>query len=194
MSDDRGFKRAIDDWLSSGSDRTPTPAVNAVLLAVQSTPQERDLRIPWRTPPMPAPLRLAAAIAIASVVGYAGLSLLNPPNGPGAVTPTPSPTTPAPSLTPEPTLAPIDTTGWVTYTSSLYELSIGHPPGWEEIPASRLWSYEVDTNDWLSPGMEAFFTADGLGVRVSTWGVPWIQASPTTRRGTMSRPGSSSTA
>ena len=39
MSDDRAFERAVDDWLEDGSDRTPRPAVDAVLLAIKTTPQ-----------------------------------------------------------------------------------------------------------------------------------------------------------
>ena len=104
MSDDRAFERAVDDWLADGSDRTPRPAVDAVFLAVKTTPQERDLRIPWRTPPMSVPLRLAAGIAIVAVVGFAALTVFRPGAGPGSgPTPTPSATlapTPSPSLLP----------------------------------------------------------------------------------------------
>ena len=57
MNDDRAFERATRDWLEAGSDRTPPPVMDAVFLAVRTTPQERDLRIPWRTPTMPKSLR-----------------------------------------------------------------------------------------------------------------------------------------
>jgi hypothetical protein len=101
MSDDRAFERAMDNWLADGSDRTPLPVVDAVLLAVKTTPQERDLRIPWRTPPMSAPLRLAAGIAIVAVIGFAALTVFRPGTGPGTVSsPTPSATlVPSPSPT-----------------------------------------------------------------------------------------------
>ena len=78
MNDDQLFERAVDDWLDAGSDRTPRPAVDAVLLAIRTTPQERDLRIPWRIPNMSNPLRLGAAIAVIAVVGVLGLNFLSP--------------------------------------------------------------------------------------------------------------------
>jgi TolB protein len=77
MSDDRGFERAMHAWLESGSDQTPAAAIDAVLLAVRTTPQERGLRAPWRTPYMNTPLRLAAALAAVAVLGVAGLLYLN---------------------------------------------------------------------------------------------------------------------
>jgi hypothetical protein len=85
MNDDQTFERAMLEWLDAGSDRTPRPAVDAVLLAVKTTPQERDLRIPWRTPAMNTPLRFAAALVIVAVIGAAGVTLLNraPIVGPG---------------------------------------------------------------------------------------------------------------
>jgi hypothetical protein len=107
MSDDQAFEHAVDDWLADGSDRTPQPAVDAVLLAVKTTPQERDLRIPWRTSPMSLPLRLAAGIAIIAVIGFAALTVFRPGTGPGVgAGPTPTPSaTPAPTSTPTSTAA-----------------------------------------------------------------------------------------
>ncbi len=52
MNDDRAFERATREFLEDGSDRTSAATIDAVLLAVRTTPQERDLRIPWRTAPM----------------------------------------------------------------------------------------------------------------------------------------------
>jgi TolB protein len=90
MSDDRTFERAMQAWLESGSDRTPSAAVDAVLLAVRTTPQERGMRAPWRTSDMNTPMRLAATFAAVAVLGVAGLLYLN--RGPGVVaTPTTSP-------------------------------------------------------------------------------------------------------
>jgi hypothetical protein len=176
MSTNRDFDRIAGAWLAEGPKELNDRVLDAALDEVHLTHQRRRIAVPWRLPPMNTPVRLVAVVAIIAVVGYAGLTFLNLSSDVGArPSPTPSPTlapTATPGPTPGPTLPPIDTTGWVTYESSLYELSIGHPPGWEEIPASRPWSYEVDTNDWLSPGMEAFFTADDAGVRVSAWGVP----------------------
>ena len=75
---DQLFERAVRDWLEDGSDRTPRPAIDAVLLAVKTTRQERDLRIPRRFTQMPTYMRLAAGIAI---VPMHGLTLTTLPRG-----------------------------------------------------------------------------------------------------------------
>lgn len=97
MRDDRAFERAVADWLADGSDRTPTAAVDAVLLAVRSTAQERDLGIPLRTLRLSTSLRLAAVIAIAAVIGVGAFNAFAPGTGPGS-TPAPTPTTFAPLI------------------------------------------------------------------------------------------------
>jgi hypothetical protein len=78
VTDHRGFEHAVDDWLAEGSDWNPQPAVDAVLLAIKTTSQERDLRIPWRNATLPARMRLAAGIAIVAMVGVAVLSISRP--------------------------------------------------------------------------------------------------------------------
>jgi hypothetical protein len=45
---DQLFERAVRDWLDDGSDKTPPTAIEAVLLAAKTTPQERVLGIPRR--------------------------------------------------------------------------------------------------------------------------------------------------
>ncbi len=127
---------------------------------------------------MPAPLRLAAGIAIVAVLGFAGLTLLNPgTTGTGGVPPaTPTPaSTPTPSPTPSPTAGstdgPIDTATWTTYTSSQYGFTIGLPDDWSVNSADRPWDLDTDAADWLSPAMDDF-TAPTGDVRVSAWAVP----------------------
>ncbi len=178
MNDDRAFERAIDDWLAGGSDRTPRPAVDAVLLAISTTPQERDLRIPWRSPTMSMPLRLVAVIAVIAVAGFAGLSYLGRGSGPaGGQSPTPSPTaSPEPSPTPAPTPSPtpnlLDTSSWTPYTSSQYGFTLARPPDWSAVPATRAWTFEADAmNPVLTPAADAF-DSPGRGVRVSAWSIP----------------------
>ncbi|HZM74057.1 MAG TPA: hypothetical protein VFC71_11850 [Candidatus Polarisedimenticolia bacterium] len=178
MNDDRVFERAIDDWLSEGSDETPRPAVDAVLLAVRTTPQERDLRFPRRTSAMPIQVRLAAVIAVIAIGGLAAMTIFRPAPGPGHTTPEPSPTaTAVPSPTPSPTPnVLLDTTTWTPYTSAQYGFKIGHPSDWSVEPAERAWDLETDAADPMSSAADAFYTsgaADGLGVRVSIWSVPF---------------------
>jgi hypothetical protein len=90
---DQLFERAVRDWLDDGSDRTPLSAIEAVLLAVKTTPQERDLRIPRRFKLMPTYMRLAAGIAIVAIVGVGAIALIA--RTPGVGGPGPSPTTTA---------------------------------------------------------------------------------------------------
>jgi heat shock protein HslJ len=117
MTDHQGFEHAVNDWLAEGSDRTPKPAIDAVLLAVKTTPQERDLRIPWRNPNMATPLRLVAAIAIVAVIGFAGLTFLNPrTDGIGGM-PLATPTA-APTPTPSPTVS-LPGTSWILVSARL---------------------------------------------------------------------------
>jgi heat shock protein HslJ len=117
MTDPRGFEHAVDDWLEEGSDRTPRRVVDAVLFAVKTTPQERDLRIPWRNPNIATPFRLAAAIAIVAVIGFASLTLLNPrTNGIGGMPPA-TPTA-APTPTPSPTVS-LPGTSWIVVSVRL---------------------------------------------------------------------------
>ena len=50
MNSDRDFETTTAEWLNAGADTTPPHLIDAVLLAARSTPQERALRIPLRTP------------------------------------------------------------------------------------------------------------------------------------------------
>ncbi len=123
MNDDRAFERATRDWLESGSDRTSSATIDAVLLAIRTTPQERGQRIPWRTITMSKSMRFALTLAAVVVIGVGALALLRnvPPVG---VEPTPSPTasstatatatagpSPTATATPSPTATPIASTG-----------------------------------------------------------------------------------
>ena len=123
------FERAVRDWLEDGSDRTPRPAIDAVLLAVRTTRQERDLRIPRRFTQMPSYMRLAAGIAIVAVVGVGVLAYINGgPNTGGP--PTPAPTiqaTPTPSPLSEGPLAP----GRYQYEGEGVRVVLTVPAGWE---------------------------------------------------------------
>lgn len=98
MTDDRSIERSARSWLEGGPTQAPDHAVEAALLRIQSTAQERDLHVPWRTRSMTQTLRLlAGATAIAIAVG--GVMLLRPSDnpGPGGL---PSPTVTTPSTTP----------------------------------------------------------------------------------------------
>jgi hypothetical protein len=175
MNDERAFERATRDWLEEGSDRTPPTAIDAVLLAVRTTSQERDLRIPWRSKIVTTPLRAAAGIAIVAVVGIAIISVVGRGSTIGAP-PTPIPTaTAAPSSAALGTVSPtvsglIDTATWATYTSTRYGFTIGHPADWLELPSNHDWAFPADATDFPPAGGETFRTpTDDVGV--SAWSV-----------------------
>jgi len=136
---DQLFERAVSDWLEDGSDRTPRSAIDGVLLAVRTTPQERDLRIPWRMPRMPALTRATgiAAVALVAVVGAGSVIYLASNRSGGGVGSqvTPPPTnaaTTAPSTAPTPQSS--------TYTSKVYGFALGYPADWSvNAPATRTW-------------------------------------------------------
>ena len=123
------FERAVRDWLEDGSDRTPRPAIDAVLLAVKTTRQERDLRIPRRFTQMPTYMRLAAGIAIVAVVGVGALAYFN--GGPN----TGAPPTPAPTTQATPTLSPLSAgplaPGRHAYEGEGVRVVLTVPAGWE---------------------------------------------------------------
>lgn len=79
MSDDRLFERRARAWLELGPTEAPDRPVQAALRAIESTSQERDLRILWRLPFMMSPGRLAAVAAIVAIVVVGGVFLLKPP-------------------------------------------------------------------------------------------------------------------
>lgn len=158
---DRTFERAVLDWLEEGSDRTPRPAIDAVLLAVKTTPQERGPWLPWRFRLMPALTRATglAAVALVAAVGVGGLLYVNStgPGGQGGQATVPPPTV-APTMAP--TLPP-GITGWKTYTSAVYGFTISYPNDWHvREPASKAWP-AGDGIDEL-PYADKFENAAGL--------------------------------
>ena len=78
MTDDRSIDRALEraarSWIEEGPTRAPDRPVEAALSLIQTTNQERDLRIPWRLPTMNLFARLAAVVAV--VVLATGVAVL----------------------------------------------------------------------------------------------------------------------
>jgi hypothetical protein len=100
-------------------------------------------------------------------------------SAPGSATTPPSQST-VPSATVNPLL---DTSTWRPYTSEQYGFTIGHPSDWSVQPADRAWNLETDAKDWESTAADSFETsgaADGLGVRLSSWSVPFQYANDET--------------
>lgn len=100
--DDRSLERAARSWLELGPTQAPDHAVDAALARIQTTRQERDLRIPWRLPTMNPLLRLATVAVVATAAIGGSIYLLGGTGDFGAQ-PTASPSAP-PSPSALPTL------------------------------------------------------------------------------------------
>jgi hypothetical protein len=171
---DRQFEHAVHGWLEDGSDRTPPAAIETVLFAVKTTPQERDLRIPWRFIQMPNYVRYAAAAAIVLVVGVGvlAINLRSPSAGTGG--------SPAPSLTAAPTATPAASllpgiTGLTTYHSAVYGTDFGYPTEWhKEAAAARKWQPGDSTSSdatWVFA--DIFASPDGVDqIGLWVWEMP----------------------
>lgn len=111
MSDDRMCERLARAWLDLGPTEAPERAVQAALLRIDETSQERDWHIPWRTARMNGLVRAlagTAAVAVALVLAVAlGATVLGSGGRlPAGAAPIGSePTSPA-AATAEPTLDP----------------------------------------------------------------------------------------
>jgi hypothetical protein len=104
MTDDRTLERAARSWIEAGPTRAPDHAVEAALLLIQTTPQERGLRAPWRLDTMPTFARVAAAAVIGVLVLGGAFMLFGRPNQssvgpPSTATPT-APASAAPATSP----------------------------------------------------------------------------------------------
>ena len=111
MTDDRSLERAARSWIEVGPTRAPAPAVDAALLRIQTTPQERDLRVPWRITPMPIYTRVAAAVIVGVLVVGGAVYMFSPGGRSSVGVPVPSPVTspvasPVTSTTPTTTSSP----------------------------------------------------------------------------------------
>ena len=90
MTDDRSLERAARSWLEAGPTEAPVRAVDAALLHIQNTRQDRVTPVLWRLPKMTVFARVFAGLATVVLVAVTGLVLLRPGGGPGAPTVGPS--------------------------------------------------------------------------------------------------------
>jgi hypothetical protein len=155
MSDDPTFDRTARIWLEDGPGEAPDDVIQAALLAIETTPMERDLRIPWRFPPM---IRSSfAAVAIVAVVAVGGVAIWrNQSSTPtaGGTTPTANPSLSA-SAAPSPSAEPAqgELVVGTTYATTGFSqpMTFTLPSGWPQGPVPiadpgasghtwRLWS------------------------------------------------------
>jgi hypothetical protein len=124
MNDDRSLERAARSFIEVGPTRAPEHAVDAALLRIRTTPQERALRIPWRFPTMTLPARLLALVVLGALV-LAGVAMLGAPGGSTPSTPTPVPSVaPAAVVSVAPSVAPS-----VAASAAISTIDYSHLPG-----------------------------------------------------------------
>ena len=185
MNDDRSVERAARSWIETGPTQAPDRAVERALLAIESTPQERDLRIPRRLTMMSVQARVAAAAVIGVlVVGgalmYLGKSDKSDVGGPSPSAAPPSSPSPAASL-PAASLSVTsgyaNTKGWIVFEH------FGQAPDGStttfDFDLRQIWLVHADGTNLheLAPGIPAEdgkvapdISPDGQSVVFSSWG------------------------
>jgi dipeptidyl aminopeptidase/acylaminoacyl peptidase len=157
MSDDRTIERSARAWLELGPTQAPDHAVDAALRTIDVTPQERDLRIPWRFPRMTLQTRLAAA-AVVGVFAIGGAFLLLGRDTSQVGGPNPTPSLSIPTTTPT-KAAVIDYTtipGWIVFEFAGKAAPDGSTPAGVDDHHS-LWLTHADGSGLheLAPGVPA---------------------------------------
>lgn len=143
MNPDRDLAHELDAWLAQGPTTAPDRVLDGVVAALASTAQRRSVaHLPWTLRAPASRLGVLLAVAAAGVVIVGGLAQLeNAPSNLGAraSSPTAMPTSSTTSVS----LAPIDTSGWASFTSRRNGLSVRFPTGWTATPATRAWPVGV---------------------------------------------------
>jgi Tol biopolymer transport system component len=181
MSEDRTFERKARAWLELGPADAPDHVVEAALLEIETTTQERDLRIPWRFPQMTTPFRLATAAVIGVLAIGAGLMLFNQGNQDriGVPTTAPSPTADAASTLDASLITSYSTIpGWIVFEHFGPALD-GSEPERNDFDRRQIWLVKADGTGLheLAPGNPAEdgkiapdISPDGRTVVFASWG------------------------
>jgi hypothetical protein len=144
MSAERDMTRIVRSWLQVDEHESADRILDIVLDLLDTTPQHRSAWPMRRFVVMNTYAKLAIAAVVVVFVAIGGLALLRPGGSSGtggAPTATPSPTpspSAAPSRSPAASPSPIDTTGWVPFTSDRYGYTISYPPTHTGLPPSTV--------------------------------------------------------
>jgi hypothetical protein len=183
MTDDRTLERVARAWLEEGPTRAPELTVNAALLRIASTAQDRTWPLPRRfrmafhAPASPVQV-LTLIVATVLAVGLGAGIVANQGIGPSAPLATPSPS-PSESVGPSPSPAvgtnPVSSpSGSVlpsfshTFASPLFGYSVGYPDRWNAHPADSPWTHGT-TISWGGGSVDDLRGAD---VRLSVASQP----------------------
>jgi TolB protein len=158
MTDDRSLERAARSWIEAGPSRAPDRVIDAALLRIETTTQERDLGIPWRLSNMITPVRVAAAavIGVLAIGGaiYLGGSGQSDVAGPApSHTPTPSASPSAAAIRPPANYSSLP--GWIVFEYA-GKAPDGTTPANVDYPRS-IWLAHADGTGLheLAPGLPA---------------------------------------
>jgi hypothetical protein len=157
MTDDRSLERAARSFIEPGPTRAPEAALERALLLIETTPQERDLRIPLRFSTMTTPARVAAAAAI-GVLAIGGATFIIGRAGQSTNVGGPSPSAPEPSsavnhsASPSATASPSSSAGALDYSALKGRILMehaGNAPDFSETSTD----YHIDRRRfyWMDP-------------------------------------------
>ena len=135
MTSDRSLERAARSWLEEGPNRAPDRSVEAALTIIDSTPQERGFRVPWRLPTMNPAIRLALVAVVAILVAGVAIVGLRPTSNvaaPGIISPTPT-LAPVTTARPSGDIAPLPSVLDTRTIASRFALpmKVSLPVGWK---------------------------------------------------------------
>lgn len=185
MTDDRSLERAARSFIEPGPTRAPEAAIERALLLIDTTPQERDLRIPRRYFTMTTPARVAAAAAIGVIAVGGALFALGRPSGVGGPGPSSSPpgsTTPSsgPASSPSGRADYTGLKGWIVFEH------FGQAPDGSttefDVNRRMIWLVKADGSGLheLAPGKPVQgksspdVSPDGKKVVFESWGPPYL--------------------
>ena len=164
MSTNRDFDRIASDWLAQGPAQLNDRVLDAALDEVHVTHQRRRPAVPWRTPTMSMPLRLAAGIAVVAVL-VGSFYFLAPRGGIGGPSPSPDPvcktaegynTSCANIPASAPPLPALD----ATFASPSHGFQVRYPSGWTVTPGTGSWPLGT-SRDPGNPVSDAIVTPSG---------------------------------